>query len=510
MLSNDQIFLINTLSYLQINAFSPQTDLKSIALTILTNPGKYQEDFQSVEQITDACQAIINDPTVSKMTLGCAEISETGSVRFVVTTHDAPKEALVVFRGTTTPEEWHDDFIGGATTDAPDGVSTDCQMDALAWYQSSDVQNILRDCTTVTTTGHSKGGNNAKYITLMDDSVDRCVSFDGQGFSDEFVSKYEKEIAFRQDKITNISAKRDFVNILLNDVGKEHIYIDAEDSNFLANHSLFTLQNEGYPISEHIGTQDEGMIVLNDLINTWLRSFSPSEKRGAMNALGQLVAAIRNLSYTPKSPNKNYNLETLLPILLKDRNTGVYLGKLASIILAYCRDNPKERQILLDTLQSILGLNSFIATPIEAVINFILDTLARFAKDTPDMSINGSDLRVQSACDKLCVDIDHLQYLADTLAHVASSLAGCAQTLSSCASYCASSEIFLRLSLSFPLLLLKAVLHCDDNPDAVLRDLSRQAQNLSNEVSRLSGVMRQVIASYEHVEQTLSGQFATA
>ena len=52
-------------------------------------------------------------------------------------------------------------------------------------------------------TGHSKGGNKAKYITLMDDTVDHCVSFDGQGFSDEFMETYSDEIAARQHKIEN-------------------------------------------------------------------------------------------------------------------------------------------------------------------------------------------------------------------------------------------------------------------------------------------------------------------
>ena len=42
--------------------------------------------------------------------------------------------------------------------------------------------------TELTVTGHSKGANKAMYTTIMCNNVTRCVSFDGQGFSKEFLS----------------------------------------------------------------------------------------------------------------------------------------------------------------------------------------------------------------------------------------------------------------------------------------------------------------------------------
>ena len=53
------------------------------------------------------------------------------------------------------------------------------------------------------------------YIAILDDSVDRCVSFDGQGFSDEFYEKYADQIAHNKNKIVNCSAESDYVNFLL-------------------------------------------------------------------------------------------------------------------------------------------------------------------------------------------------------------------------------------------------------------------------------------------------------
>lgn len=98
-------------------------------------------------------------------------------------------EAIVVFRGTAAGE-WRDDFLGGAVTGQADGVSTAQQENALRWYRSLGLSGHF---SRITVTGHSKGGNKAKYIALMEESVNRCVSFDGQGFSDEFIVKYRKK-----------------------------------------------------------------------------------------------------------------------------------------------------------------------------------------------------------------------------------------------------------------------------------------------------------------------------
>lgn len=56
-------------------------------------------------------------------------------------------------------------------------------------------------------TGHSLGGNLATHATLTaPDSINdklECVSFDGPGFSDEYIKKHEDDIARNADKITH-------------------------------------------------------------------------------------------------------------------------------------------------------------------------------------------------------------------------------------------------------------------------------------------------------------------
>lgn len=193
-------------------------------------------------------------------------------------------EAVVAFRGTAE-YEWKDNFLGGAATDAEDGVSTQYQIKALEWYQGLELEE--EGYAAITVVGHSKGGNKAKYITLMDTSVTRCVSFDGQGFSDEFYEHYEKEIARRQYAVTNYNVEYDFVNLLLNDVG-ETVFCKGYDygkGKLLEAHcpnTFFRFDEEGNAHIETVEKQDEGMEELNKFLNSYLRTLNTREKDTGM------------------------------------------------------------------------------------------------------------------------------------------------------------------------------------------------------------------------------------
>ena len=69
------------------------------------------------------------------------------------------------------------------------------------------------------------------FVGLMDDSVDRVVSYDGQGFSDAFYNSNKKRITDNYNKIININASGDFVGLIMNSVGKTK-YISVPDDNY--------------------------------------------------------------------------------------------------------------------------------------------------------------------------------------------------------------------------------------------------------------------------------------
>lgn len=200
----------------------------------------------------------------------------------------AANEAIVVFRGTAAGE-WKDNFIGAGATDAADGVSTQYQIHALEWYQSLD----LSPFDSVTVSGHSKGGNKAKYITILDASVDRCVSFDGQGFSDEFMARYQSEISVRQGKIENHNVDYDYVNLLLNDIGNSYFYVrqDLGKGGFAENHAPNTFMKfhgDGSFTMEK-GKRPSSIKALDEFLNSYLRAVSPEEKADKIKIYGNMA-----------------------------------------------------------------------------------------------------------------------------------------------------------------------------------------------------------------------------
>ena len=92
-------------------------------------------------------------------------------------------ENIVIFRGTTSEQEWIDNGQGGYLE------KTDIQDDALDYVNSIELVNS----NSFVVSGHSKGGNLAQYVTLFatDTLIDRCLNFDGQGFSNELFDKPE-------------------------------------------------------------------------------------------------------------------------------------------------------------------------------------------------------------------------------------------------------------------------------------------------------------------------------
>ena len=202
--------------------------------------------------------------------------------------NDSEMEAVVAFRGTAS-NEWTDDFVGANQIDSLQ------QINALEWYKKVYEKYNLKDYF-VTVTGHSKGGNKAKYITILNDTPDRCISFDGQGFSDKFVEHYKKRIAKRQGIIENHNIDYDYVNILMNDIGKRTFYIGFNygPRGFIEAHSpktFFEYGEEGeFKLKINPNGQKAEMQILDQFINSMIRSgVSESEKDETDELVGMLV-----------------------------------------------------------------------------------------------------------------------------------------------------------------------------------------------------------------------------
>jgi len=125
---------------------------------------------------------------------------------------DQENNAIVVFRGTATTEEWEDNGQGAYEYETKE------QVDALNFINSLDYKKI-------TVTGHSKGGNKAQYTAVLSPKVTQCISINGQGFSNEFINRYSGEITRNKGKIISINAKYDYVSCLFNYISSECYYL---------------------------------------------------------------------------------------------------------------------------------------------------------------------------------------------------------------------------------------------------------------------------------------------
>jgi len=126
---------------------------------------------------------------------------------------------IIAFRGTTG-NGWIDNIKGAFICDTPQ------QIEALAFFEQVDrtfnFSNYIM-------TGHSKGGNNGQYITIINgNKVSLCVTFNSQGFSSEFIRKYTYQIKENQVKIIAYECAWDIVNILLNSIAGNRIIVGTE------------------------------------------------------------------------------------------------------------------------------------------------------------------------------------------------------------------------------------------------------------------------------------------
>ena len=198
-LSNYQLVLLDNLIYLDtITVYGEDKNVSTIREVIddllyaegSSEPGTgtIEQDCKNahsggancimeLEDWVKVLQAIEADPVLCNLQIH--NVEDTGKTGFRAATFISEKEQenIIIFRGTSTANEWIDNGEGGYLP------MTNNQSMALDYVNNLDVVNNY----SFVTSGHSKGGNLATFVTLFseDTLIDRCLSFDGQGFSAE-------------------------------------------------------------------------------------------------------------------------------------------------------------------------------------------------------------------------------------------------------------------------------------------------------------------------------------
>lgn len=123
--------------------------------------------------------------------------------------------------------------------------------------------NYIHKYKTLGVTGHSLGGNLAchfaiiSYMYGLDRLVDVCISFDGPGFSNEYLQKPEHRRGIEKMQSRMFNYTWSFIGALLNPVG-EVVYVKAnwEGKNFVTVHRLDNIVLKG----DHVVHGDIGKV----------------------------------------------------------------------------------------------------------------------------------------------------------------------------------------------------------------------------------------------------------
>ena len=176
------------------------------------NP-KAQNCMMTETDWTEVLMAIKADETLCSLTIHKVEDHREGELdgfRAMALTGDSVDENIIIFKGTSSAEEWIEDGHGGYS------ITTAGQQLAVDFVNGIDIVNDK----SFVVSGHSKGGNMAQYAALFatNPPIDRCLNFDGQGFSEELCNtpEYQEAIARKGQNLYLIASSGDFVNVLFN------------------------------------------------------------------------------------------------------------------------------------------------------------------------------------------------------------------------------------------------------------------------------------------------------
>ena len=379
----DELLLIELLTYmpgtaplisiLDAEGMTVGEYLKKVDLNAIDDEFVYSTQMNGFD-FKNIIMAILKNPSVSESRILESHLDTAygagGGISIVVVNEkeadeNGKHEAVVAFRGTAD-REWTDDFEGAAQIDSLQ------QINALEWYKQAYVKNNLEKYY-VTVIGHSKGGNKAKYITILNDTPDRCVSFDGQGFSDQFIDHYKKRIAARQSLISNHNIDYDYVNILMNDIGEKTYYIgyDYGKFGFSESHAPNTFfdfgKNGDYTIRVNPSGQRPEMQIVDQFINSMIRSAVSEKESGETN---RLVGMIVEKGFALSNGGNISEFIEFLCDMIGDPKYSDNVAYLLAYCILYSRKNPN----LLESFRNIM--TAFNALDILKVIDMVDDLIS--------------------------------------------------------------------------------------------------------------------------------------
>lgn len=287
-LTQEQLLILNNLMYYDAPANAKSAGEIAMYLKNNASNSNLKGGLDS-EQMTKIADAILSDNSLKNLQVAGSLNEHNVSAKCFV--DPSTGEATIAIRGTGgSYEAWKDNALGGYETD------TVCQQTLSNW-----VGDIGEKYSDITITGHSKGGNLAQYATIKNgDKIDRCVSFDGQGFNKDFIAENKAEIEANSYKITSVNAYNDYVNILLTSIAGTTVYlhnnadgIDAHSSYYLWESNQGQVDSNGEYINKvEQAWQMKSLKWILDRITDTIGFFPDSLQKELFSFLGSVLGIV--------------------------------------------------------------------------------------------------------------------------------------------------------------------------------------------------------------------------
>lgn len=222
--------------YMKPKYIKENTSIKYIAnnlLKELNNGDIFPELLTPYNESKKFLTSIKNSLSIGSLKLDKYKNSKKTGLRIAIFSRF--DTAIIVFKGTTTPIEWKDNAKSIIAYDTQ--IQKDSKKFVDEIINSNKYSNII-------TIGHSKGGNLAQYVTIKCDKINKAISINGNGFSNNFCSEYSNLIDKNKDKIYEINADHDVVSQILNHI-TDHIKIIDSSTSLIKSHLPLTLLENG-------------------------------------------------------------------------------------------------------------------------------------------------------------------------------------------------------------------------------------------------------------------------
>lgn len=491
-LTAEQVYVLNTITYLNkpgVVNIPVGTTLKDFATLLQSNKDLVlactDGEFLTQTDILTVCNTILSDSNLCDTRLEYSDNGGNGGDRMIFSTpsESGGRDANVVFEGTVGSREWYDDAVAGSLS--PDGkVLSEVQQETLNWYRGDEVQNILAQYDSVTVSGHSKGGNKAKLLTLLCDDIDRCISFDGQGFSDEFISEFDDEIARNRGKITNYNNADDYVSILLNDVGATVHIQGYEVDNFMVSHSLFTLCRS-LPFDDYTVPQNPLLKEMDMVLNGYLRSLSLEDRQQFLELIGCILRDTLGKDGTWD------DIPDYIKRLFMARDGELLMGLIGYI------GKYGSAELYLAALELLKAQFPFLSVWLDPQI-------AKAEEAVRKLREAGIDRYASTG--HICMDTVFLACVVSELRSICANLESCAADISACAAKCNDFPITVNINLAISALLTKGGLgFFSGSPIQVINRLNRAAHQISDSIGELSTSVQKAAQQFDECEEKILG-----